>query len=154
MTSASELNSAQTADYLRASDSGGARSKGLACRAIDTNARAEVRAMATHIDELTDVGDSAHARSFYSLETTLGGIRAVCELVKDDIVNEMDCNDIMKLVSTHTTKTHLHAASTVEHESSTTHMLTLISLLFRFVCFVCFSSTSSVWLVTVVWVTR
>lgn len=100
-----KLNSAQAAEYLRSSDSGGAKSKGLARRAIgngldfDTNARAEVRAMAAHIDELKDVDDSNHTVSFYSQETTLGGIRAVCELVKDDIVDEMDCNDIMKLLN-------------------------------------------------------
>ena len=50
----SKLNSAQAAEYLRSSDSGGAKSKGLARRAIgnaldfDANARAEVRAMAAH----------------------------------------------------------------------------------------------------------
>ena len=101
----SQLNSAQAAEYLRSADVGNSNSKGLARRALgngldfDVVARAEVRAMAAHLDELKDVDDSDHAVSFYSQETTLGGIRATASLIQDDLVEEMSCNDIMRMLN-------------------------------------------------------
>lgn len=83
-----QMNSAQQADYLRSAGTS-ANSKSLAKRAIksgldfDSIAIAEVRAMAAHIQELAGIDDSTHYLSFYSQETTLQGIKAVCELVDD-----------------------------------------------------------------------
>lgn len=100
----SQLNSAQAAEYLRSADAS-SNSKGLARRALgngldfDVVARAEVRAMAAHLDELKDIDDGDHTVSFYSQETTLGGIRATVSLIQDELVQEMSCNDIMRMLN-------------------------------------------------------
>lgn len=100
----SQLNSAQQADYLRTVDSS-RNTRGLARRAlnqgIDFNevARKEVRQMSEHIDELKNVDDNDHNESFYSRATTLGGIRAICELVKEDLLDDLDANDILLMLN-------------------------------------------------------
>jgi hypothetical protein len=101
----SRLNQAQTAEYLREVDVT-KLSKGLARRAqeggldFDDVARREVRAMADHIDELKDVDDADHAQSFYSCETTKGGILALVDLAKDKaLLDELGVNDILRMIN-------------------------------------------------------
>ncbi|KAJ3130780.1 hypothetical protein HK100_007498 [Physocladia obscura] len=101
-----QLNSAQQAAYLRSMDVS-KNSKSVAKRAIkstssldfDSIARIEVAAMYRHLSELDDVDDSAHEKSFYSFDTTLGGIRTVCSLVEDGFINDMSCNQILELLN-------------------------------------------------------
>jgi hypothetical protein len=101
----SQLNSAQQAEYLRAVDNTSKNARGLARRAVtqglDFNEilRKEVRIMAEHIHELKDIDDSDHLVSFFSQDTTLGGIRAVCELVTDDMLDDVNANDILRMVN-------------------------------------------------------
>jgi Mg-chelatase subunit ChlD len=98
----SELNSAQKADYLRQMDVSKS-SRGLAKRAMkegfnfDKIARNEVSEMAKHIDELKDVDDEKHQRSFVSLETTLGGIRYLANLTNEDAFFDFSVIDILEL---------------------------------------------------------
>ncbi|CAF1527425.1 unnamed protein product [Adineta steineri] len=101
----SQLNSAQQADYLRAVDNTSKNARGLARRAVtqglDFNEilRKEVRIMAEHIHELQDIDDNNHLVSFFSQDTTLGGIRTVCELVTDNILDDIDANDILRMIN-------------------------------------------------------
>ncbi|UJR09050.1 hypothetical protein I4U23_013298 [Adineta vaga] len=101
----SQLNSAQQAEYLRAVDSSSKNARGLARRAVtqglDFNEilRKEVRQMAQHIDELKNINDDDHLVSFFSQDTTLGGIRAVCQLVADNMLDDTDANDILRMVN-------------------------------------------------------
>ncbi|CAF1550070.1 unnamed protein product, partial [Adineta steineri] len=58
-----------------------------------------VRIMAEHIHELQDINDNDHLVSFFSQDTTLGGIRTVCELVTDNILDDIDANDILRMIN-------------------------------------------------------
>ncbi|KAK9763028.1 hypothetical protein K7432_010677 [Basidiobolus ranarum] len=101
-----KLNAAQQADYLRSAELT-KRSKGLARRAVsatngldfDTVMREEVCAMHTNLHELADVDDSDHNVSFYSQETTLAGIRAVCMLVEENLIDDVDINEVIQLLN-------------------------------------------------------
>lgn len=99
-----KLNSAQQADYLRNTELN-KNSKALARRAftegIDFNtiAREEVRNMRLHFNELENIDDSNHLISFYSTCTTLDGIKSVCELVDNDLIDDANVNDIIKLLN-------------------------------------------------------
>ena len=101
----SMLNSAQQAAYLRSVETS-SNSKQLAKRALKTGlnfdevARREVKKMAEHVHELNDIDDSTHYTSFYSQETTLGGIRAVCQLVDScGTIKHVSALDILKLIN-------------------------------------------------------
>jgi hypothetical protein len=100
----SQLNSAQQADYLRQVELT-KTSKGLAKRSVqeglnfDEEARKEVIAMHAHLNELKDIDDSDHTVSFYSTCTTMDGIKAVCQLVDNGLIDSMDVNDIIKLLN-------------------------------------------------------
>lgn len=100
----SQLNSAQKADYLREVDVN-KTSRGLAKRAakegfdFDETARKEVREMAKHFDEIADIDDRDHLVSFYSQDTTLGGIRCLVDLVKDDSIDLFNVNAILQLLN-------------------------------------------------------
>lgn len=99
-----KLNSAQQAEYLRTIDVS-KNSKALARRALnndidfDSVVRKEVMEMFYHLDELKDIDDAKHTQSFYSKETTLGGIRATCDLVKNRILEDMNANDILTMIN-------------------------------------------------------
>ena len=101
-----QLNSAQQADYLR-DVTVGRNTRALARRALtsdstldfDSVARSEVRAMREHLSELQDLDDSDHQVSFYSLETTLAGVKAVCGLADEGILDEVSVHDIMRLLN-------------------------------------------------------
>lgn len=99
-----KLNSAQQAEYLRNVEVTHT-SKGLARRALNNGidfsvtARQEVKNMHKHLAELKDIDDSKHQESFYSQETTLSGIRAVCELVDKNLIDDLEVNDILKLIN-------------------------------------------------------
>ena len=101
----SQLNSAQQADYLRAIDNTSKNARGLARRAVtqglDFNEilRKEVRTMAEHIDELKDINDLDHLVSFYSQDTTLGGLRTVCQLATDEMLDDVTANDILRMAN-------------------------------------------------------
>jgi hypothetical protein len=100
-----QLNSAQQAEYLRAIDNTSKNARSLARRAVtqglDFNEilRKEVRTMSEHIHELNDIDDSDLLVSFFSQDTTLGGIRAVCQLVTDDMLDDVNANDIIRMVN-------------------------------------------------------
>jgi hypothetical protein len=102
----SKFNSAQQADYLRDLDLS-RNSKGLAKRAINNNSdldfdtvvRNEVMAMYANIKELANIDDSDHLSSFFCSDTTLGGIKSLCELAKDNMINQMSATDILQLVN-------------------------------------------------------
>ncbi|AYV77901.1 MAG: hypothetical protein Edafosvirus2_80 [Edafosvirus sp.] len=99
-----KLNAAQQADYLRTIDTS-KNAKGLARRALNNNIDfndviyKEVRAMHNNLKELNDIDDSKHTVSFYSQETTLGGIKAVCALYDNELLQDMDVNDILKMIN-------------------------------------------------------
>jgi hypothetical protein len=101
----SQLNSAQQAEYLRTIDNTSKNARGLARRAVtqglDFNEilRKEIRTMSEHIQELNNIDDNDHLVSFYSQDTTLGGIRAVCQLVTDDMLDDVNANDILRMIN-------------------------------------------------------
>lgn len=99
------LNSAQQADFLRNAATT-ANTINLAKRGIkqgldfDIKAIQEVKEMNKHIHELDCIDDSDHCVSFYSQDTTLSGIRAVCAL--DDeagSIDQLTCIDILSLLN-------------------------------------------------------
>ena len=99
------LNSAQKAEYLRSTDHS-KTSRGLAKRAatsgfdFDSIAQGEAMAIAANLNELTSfVKDSNHQCSFYSMETTLGGIKAVAQMVMDPGFDELTANEILLLLN-------------------------------------------------------
>lgn len=98
----SKLNSAQQADYLRDTDIT-RLGKSLAKRAekfgldFTSTLHKEVINISRNIEELKDIDDSSHHVSFYSQDTTLGGLRALAELVDEDLLNDMDANDILQM---------------------------------------------------------
>lgn len=101
----SQMNSAQQADYLRSAQAT-SNSKSLAKRAIkqgldfDSIAATEVKAMKAHLKELDGIDDSTHYVSFYSQETTLRGIKAVCDLVDDqNTIDNMSALEILQLLN-------------------------------------------------------
>lgn len=99
-----QLNSAQKADYLRQTEIS-KTSRGLAKRAaneglnFDEIARAEVLEMAKHFDELKDVDDSGHAVSFFSRDTTLGGLKSLVEISQDELFETVEVNEILELMN-------------------------------------------------------
>lgn len=100
------LNSAQKAEYLRATTHS-MTSRGLAKRAaisgfnFDSIAQREAHQIANNLDDLlAEVkDDSAHQCSFYSMETTLGGIRAVADFTRDPNFDDCTANDILLLLN-------------------------------------------------------
>ena len=102
----SELNSAQKAEYLRSTDHS-KTSRGLAKRAaasglnFDEIARQEVLDIADNLEALLQFGvdDSQHQCSFYSMETTLGGIKAVAALVKEPGFDDLTVNDFLLMLN-------------------------------------------------------
>ena len=99
-----KLSAAQQASYLRQMDDKNRNSKALARRALDqgidfgvTLVR-EVQAMRRHVGELADIADADHITSFYSMESTLGGIRALVAL-PDEMLDEMEPTDILQLAN-------------------------------------------------------
>lgn len=100
----SKLNSAQKADYLRQIDIT-KTSRGLAKRANKKGldfvgiARNEVMAIAKNINEIKDIDDSDHLVSFFSQDTTLGGIKALVEVSQSESFDAFDVDDIMELLN-------------------------------------------------------
>lgn len=100
----SELNSAQKAEYLRTVDAS-KNSRGLARRAakegldFDDIARKEVLEMAKHFDEIKDIDDSNHLISFYSRETTLGGIRSLVELTQNEAFESFEATEMLEILN-------------------------------------------------------
>lgn len=96
------VNKAQAqADYLRQVDST-KTGKALAKRAfkagiedIDDDVRQEIQEMSTHIDELKDVDDSEHRRSFYSFSSTKDGLLELAKLVADGTHGELSAHEIL-----------------------------------------------------------
>lgn len=99
-----KLNSAQKADYLRQVDVS-QNSRGLARRAakegfdFDNIARNEVLTMANHFHEIDDIDDTNHEVSFYSQETTFGGIKALMEVSQDEHFQCFTVHDILELLN-------------------------------------------------------
>ena len=101
-----QLNSAQKAEYLRSTDHS-KTSRGLAKRAaasglnFDEIARQEVLDIAENLEALLQSGvdDSQHQCSFYSMETTLGGLKALAALVKEPGFDDITVNDILLLLN-------------------------------------------------------
>ena len=100
-----KLNSAQQATYLRTADVS-TNSKSLAKRAIksgldfDTVIQNEVKNMKAHLSELDTIDDENHYKSFYNLESTLGGIRTVCELDDEEgTLEELSASDILQMLN-------------------------------------------------------
>jgi hypothetical protein len=100
----SQLNSAQQADYLRGVEVT-KNTKGLARRAMKTGfdlsqvVYDEIKAIHSNIKELDDIDDSEHHRSFYSMETTLEGIKTLVQLVDEGILEETPVSDIIQLTN-------------------------------------------------------
>lgn len=100
----SKLNSAQKADYLRQVDYS-QNSRGLARRAakegldFDEIARNEVFAIAKHFHEIEGINDANHAISFYSQDTTLGGIKTLVELSQHEYFQTFNAHEIIELLN-------------------------------------------------------
>ncbi|XP_037027479.1 uncharacterized protein LOC119068126 [Bradysia coprophila] len=100
----SKLNSAQKADYLRQVDMS-QNSRGLARRAVkeglnfDEIARNEVLAMAQHFHKIADIDDTNHEISFFSQDTTLGGIKTLVELSQDDHFQTFSVHEIIEILN-------------------------------------------------------
>jgi hypothetical protein len=98
------LNSAQQADYLRGVEVT-KNTKGLARRAMKTGfdlsqvVYDEVKAIHANLKELDDIDDSEHHRSFYSMETTLEGIKTLAQLVDEGILKDTPVSDIIQLTN-------------------------------------------------------
>ena len=96
-----QLNSAQQANYLRSANVS-SNAKNLAKRAIVSGlnfneiAHKEVKEMKKHLHELDNIDDSGHYVSFYSLETTLQGIKTVCAL--DDADNTLENSSALEIL--------------------------------------------------------
>lgn len=100
----SQLNSAQKADYLRQVDMS-QNARGLARRAakgghldFDEIARNEVLAMAKHFCEIEDIDDSKHEISFFSQDTTFGGIKTLVELSRENF-EAFNVNEILEILN-------------------------------------------------------
>jgi len=99
----SQLNSAQQASYLK-STTASSNAINLAKIAMkqgfdfDEKSIKEVKDMKLHLDELKDIDDSDHARSFYSMETTLGGIKELCSL-DDETLNNLGALEILQVLN-------------------------------------------------------
>jgi hypothetical protein len=100
----SQLNSAQQADYLRGVELS-KNTKGLARRAMKSGfdltsvIHDEVIAIYNNIKELDDINDDDHIKSFYSMETTLEGIKTLVKLVDDKLLDETAVSDIIQLAN-------------------------------------------------------
>lgn len=100
----SQLNSAQQADYLRGVEVS-KNAKGLARRALKTGfdltdiVHKEVEAIHSHLSELDGIDDSEHSKSFYSMETTLEGLKTLGKLVDDNILKDTTPSDIIQLTN-------------------------------------------------------
>lgn len=98
----SKLNSAQQADYLRNTDFT-KLGKALARRAekfgldFTSTLQEEINNVCLNIRELDDIDDVHHKISFYSQDSTLGGLRALAELVTSDMLNDLDANEILQM---------------------------------------------------------
>ena len=100
------MDSKQQADYLQNRDN---EVKGVAKLAIkkgktfDEIAREEVLSISQHIDELKDINESSHSKSFYSLSSTLEGLRTVAKLPTEpslkNIFDNLTASDIVKLLN-------------------------------------------------------
>eukprot|EP00055_Hartaetosiga_balthica_P017881 m.124510 g.124510 ORF g.124510 m.124510 type:complete len:1128 (+) comp9425_c10_seq1:235-3618(+) len=107
-----KLNALQQAEYLRQTTVS-KNSKGLARRAgkeggeldeadLTLKVCDEVRAMVTSIGELADVDDATHMTSFWSLESTVGSLRALADYVQnsgDDLLGIMTLAEILRCIS-------------------------------------------------------
>lgn len=99
----SQLNSAQQADYLKSTTTS-SNAINLAKRALkqgfdfDEKAIKEVKEMRAHLHELDDIDDTNHSRSFYSMETTLGGIRELCSL-DDESLDNLGALEILQILN-------------------------------------------------------
>lgn len=100
----SQLNSGQRADYLRQVDSS-RTSRSLAKRAakegldFDETARREVMEMAKHFDEIKDIDDTNHSISFFSQDTTFGGIKLLVEVSRDENFESFEVDEILQLLN-------------------------------------------------------
>lgn len=99
-----KLNSQQAAEYLRALTSSRS-AKGLARRAANSSydfdgvVVSEAKAMRKHLSELNSIDDSNHAVSYVSFDTTLGGIKSVCALVDEGLIDYASHLDILALLN-------------------------------------------------------
>jgi hypothetical protein len=99
-----QLNSAQQAEYLRKMDTT-KTTKALARRALDAGIdftevlQKEVIQMHAHLDELKDIKNDLEYTSFISQGTTLEGIRAVCALIDEKILDDMEASDILQMIN-------------------------------------------------------
>jgi hypothetical protein len=101
----SQLNSAQQAEFLRSAVTS-SNTINLAKRGIkqgldfDIKAIQEVKEMKRHLHELADIDDSNHSVSFYSQDTTLSGIKAVCALDdENESLEQLTAIDILSLLN-------------------------------------------------------
>lgn len=94
-----KLDSAQQAEYLRNTWWDSTRDS-LSNR-IDINeiCRREVKQMFEHFREIQDIDDKDHNVSFWSKDTTLGGIKAVCQLAGDNLLDKLEANDIILMLN-------------------------------------------------------
>ena len=99
----SALNSAQQAEYLRDLQTNDKGSRALARRAVQSGldftneVMSCIRKMREHIHELDGIDDSTHSQSFYSLETTLSSIKAVCAVADEDL-EELSATDLIQSI--------------------------------------------------------
>jgi hypothetical protein len=99
-----KLNAAQQADYLRTVNLN-KNTKALARRALDEGidfdsvVRKEVRQMHQNLGEINGIDDSDHSISFYSQDTTLNGIRAVCSLVDEGLIDDLSAAEILQMIN-------------------------------------------------------
>lgn len=99
-----KLSAAQQADYLRQVGGPHRNAKALARRAIGAGLdfagtlHKEIRDMKEHMAELANIDDSEHAVSFYSMESTLGGIKALCSF-DDEALELMEATDLIQIAN-------------------------------------------------------
>ncbi|KAJ3036189.1 hypothetical protein HK097_003894, partial [Rhizophlyctis rosea] len=99
------MNSSQQAEYLRNVDMTKNTARGLARRGADSSGafdfdetcRKEIRKMHENLSELEEIDDSNHLVSFYSRATTLEGIKTVCNLVDEEILDQCTTPQILEL---------------------------------------------------------
>ena len=98
-----QLNAAQQADFLRKIQVS-SNAKALSRRAInsgidfDSIIVKEVLKMKDHLFEIEDIDDSNHSVSFYSQETSIGGIRALCSF-DNSTIEELNAIDVLQIIN-------------------------------------------------------
>lgn len=101
----SNLSSAQQADYLRevnVTKLGKALARRAEVNGLDFvgTVQREVKQIIDHKNELDEIDDSTHNVSFYSQDTTVGGIKSIINLIESGVsIDDLEPNDVLTMIN-------------------------------------------------------